>query len=74
MPDGIPNVALLILCLRRFPPLELQKGILNFPCLLILVIHTKDKDNKTKILDSPHVLIFFKKNSSTGSIRLEMYD
>ena len=46
--------------------MKLQKGILNFLCLLILLIHTKDKENKTKILDSPHVLILFKKNSSTG--------
>ena len=32
------------LCLRRFPPLELHKGILNTPpCLIILLIHTKQK-------------------------------
>ena len=44
----------------------LHKGILNSPCLLILLIHTKDKDNKVKILDWPYVLISFKENSSTG--------
>ena len=44
----------------------LHKGILNPPCLLILLIHTKDKDNKVKILDWPYVLISFKENSSIG--------
>ena len=34
------------LCLRRFPPLELHKGILNSSCLLILLIHTKHKYNQ----------------------------
>ena len=28
------------ICLRRFPPLGLHKGILNSSCLLILLIHT----------------------------------
>ena len=31
------------LCLRRFLPLGLHKGILNSPCLLILLIHAKHK-------------------------------
>ena len=44
----------------------LHTGILNSPCLLILFIHTKDKDNKVKILDWLYVLISFKENSSTG--------
>ena len=43
--DRILNV---ILCLRRFPPLGLHKAILNFRCLLILLIHTKNKNNKMK--------------------------
>ena len=55
---------------RSFPPLWSSKGILDFPCLLILFIYTKYQD---KILDWPHVLISFgntrneniKKNSST---------
>ena len=54
-----------MLCLSGFPPLRLHKGILNFPCLLILLVHTKDKDNKMKILDWPHALIYFKENWST---------
>ena len=29
----------------------LHKGIFNSPFLLILLIHTKEKDNKVKILD-----------------------
>ena len=36
------------LCLRKFPPLGLHKRIMNFPCLLILLIHTKHKNNKMK--------------------------
>ena len=44
----------------------LHTEILNSPCLLILFIHTKDKDNKVKILDWLYVLISFKENSSTG--------
>ena len=66
MSDGILNAILLILCLTRFPPMWLHKGILNSPCLPILLILTKDKDNKVKILDWPYVLISFKENSSTG--------
>ena len=56
----------LILCRRRFPPIGLHKGILNSPCLLILLIRTKDKDNEVKILDWTYVLISSKENSSTG--------
>ena len=75
MSDGILNVMLWYSdSLRRFPPLGLHKGILNYPCHLILLIHTKDKDNKMKILYWPHFLISFYENSSTGQIRLEMYD
>ena len=43
--DGILNM---ILCLRRFPPLGLHKGILNSPCFLILLIHPKHRNNKMK--------------------------
>ena len=44
---------ILVLCLRRFQSLGFHKGILNSPWMLILLIHTKDKDNKMKILDWP---------------------
>ena len=57
--DGILNA---MRCLR-LSSLGLHKEILSSPCLLILLIHTRDKDNKMKILDWPHVPIFFKKNS-----------
>ena len=40
-------------------------GILNSPSFLILLIDTKDKSNKTKISDWPHVLISFKEDWST---------
>ena len=33
---------------RGFPPLGLHKGILDSPCLLILLIYTKHKNNKMK--------------------------
>ena len=33
---------------RRFLPLGLYRGILNSPCHLILLIHTKNKQNKMK--------------------------
>ena len=46
--DGILNA---MRCLRRFSSLGLHKEILNSPCLLILLIHTKEKANKMKILD-----------------------
>ena len=38
------------------------QGNLELSCLLILLIHTKDKDNKMKILDWLHVLISYKEN------------
>ena len=41
--------ALIRLCLRkRFLPLGLHRGILNSSYILILLIHTKHKDNKMK--------------------------
>ena len=33
---------------RSFPPVGIQKGILDSPCLLILLIYTKHKNNKIK--------------------------
>ena len=48
--DGILNV---MLCLRRFPPLGLHKGSLISPSLLILFIHTKDKNIKMKSWTDP---------------------
>ena len=54
-------------CLSRFPPLGLHKEIVNSPGFLILFIHTKHTHKKKdEHLDWPHVLISFKKNSSTG--------
>ena len=32
---------------RRFPPLELHKGILDSPCLLILLIYTSKEQNSS---------------------------
>ena len=32
---------------RSFPPLELRKGILDSPCLLILLIYTSNKENSS---------------------------
>ena len=43
--DGVLNG----LYLRRFPPLGLHKGILNYSWLLILLNHTKYKYNKIKL-------------------------
>ena len=41
------------LCLRRFPPLRLHKGILNSLCFLILLIHTKHKNIEVKYWTDP---------------------
>ena len=38
---------------RRFPPLGLHKGVLNYRCLLILLIHTKHKNNKMRFCTDP---------------------
>ena len=49
------------------PPVLL--GILEPHCPLVLLIHTKHKNQqkqKDEILDLPHVLISLKENSSTG--------
>ena len=40
-------------CLRSFSPLCLHKEILNSPCLLIILIHTKHKSNKMKSWTDP---------------------
>ena len=40
---------------RRFPPLGLHKGILNFPCLLILLIHTKHKTIRSYFGQTPRL-------------------
>ena len=40
-------------CLRSFSPLGLHKGILNSHCLLIILIHTKHKNNKMKSWTDP---------------------
>ena len=32
---------------RNFPPLELDKGIFDSPCLLILLIYTSNKENSS---------------------------
>ena len=43
-----------IICLkRRFPSLELHRGILNSSCVLILLIHTKNKYKKMKSWTDP---------------------
>ena len=38
---------------RSFPSLGLHKGILDSPCLLILLIYTKRKNNKMKFWTDP---------------------
>ena len=42
-----------MLCLRRFPPLGLHKEILNSPCLLILLIHTRHKNKNINFWTDP---------------------
>ena len=41
------------------PPLGLNKGILDSPCLLILLIYTKHKSNKMKSWTDPESLFPF---------------
>ena len=48
--DGFVNA---MLCLWRFPPLCLHKEILNSPCLLILLIHTKHRNKKMNSWTDP---------------------
>ena len=48
--DDILNV---MLYLRKFPPLVLHKEILNSPCLLILLIHIKQKNKKMNSWTDP---------------------
>ena len=38
---------------RSFPPLGLHKGISDSPCLQILLIYTKNKNNKLKSCTQP---------------------
>ena len=60
----LPSRSNILAINTRFPPLRLHKKILNYLCLLILLINTKHK-KKDDILDWRHLFISLKENSAT---------
>ena len=61
--DGILNA---MLCLRRFSPLGSHKEILNSPCLLILLIHTKHKNKRMNSWTDPTSSLHLRRTHPLG--------